>query len=576
MLPALALGAAGFAAAAAGFAGKPGVAPSLRVGVADDDAKFAADGGAAQFARMSSSGLSSLRVSVFWDPRDPTALADRAGLDRMVPAAALSGIQLVLALYPDPRVPGQAKALSSRTGAAAFCGWAAEVARAYPDVSRFIIGNEPNQPRFWQPQFNRLGRQLSGWQYEYLLATCYDALKDVNPAVHVIGVGLSPRGNDLPHARTNSSTSPVRFLQAMGAAYRASGRSRPLMDELSVHCYPNANTDALSRGYQWPNIGCVNFDRLKQAVWDAFNGTAQPTFAEEGAEPGTTAPGPTTTIPAPATAPAPSAAAGGCTTTAAETTTQPSVSDQEPTTTTTATAETTATTTTSTATTTTPSSCGPPAQPSALTLIVDETGWQARAAGAPYVGAENVSAISEAKQAAIYRSLVRQLACDPSVTALHTLYFRDSARLQDFQSGLLRADGSARPALAAVQSAAAAGCQGLPTVWDHLTTISSPRLLYSRRLGWRLRVGEGVVYRAEEYKAPSPAAARAAARALQSGYPQSPDSRLVAVRKGTYAHGTVALRLPRPRDGSAYVVAVLLRASANAARTAVLVSPPPR
>ena len=31
------------------------------------------------------------------------------------------------------------------------------------------------------------------------------------------------------------------------------------------------------RGYPWPNAGFVNLDRVKQAVWDAFAGTPQPT-----------------------------------------------------------------------------------------------------------------------------------------------------------------------------------------------------------------------------------------------------------------------------------------------------------
>src|SRR5436305_14237598 len=34
--------------------------------------------------------------------------------------------------------------------------------------------------------------------------------------------------------------------------------------------------------YAWPTAGLANLDRIKQAVWDAFNGTAQPTFAETG------------------------------------------------------------------------------------------------------------------------------------------------------------------------------------------------------------------------------------------------------------------------------------------------------
>jgi hypothetical protein len=49
------------------------------------------------------------------------------------------------------------------------------------------------------------------------------------------------------------------------------------MDGLSFHPYPNSASDPLSRGYQWPNAGFANLDRIKQAVWDAFAGTAQPT-----------------------------------------------------------------------------------------------------------------------------------------------------------------------------------------------------------------------------------------------------------------------------------------------------------
>jgi hypothetical protein len=66
----------------------------------------------------------------------------------------------------------------------------------------------------------------------------------------------------------------------MGAAYRASKRTRPLMDELSFHPFPNLSTDPLGRGYQWPNAGLANLDRIKQAVWDAFFGTGQPVFPE--------------------------------------------------------------------------------------------------------------------------------------------------------------------------------------------------------------------------------------------------------------------------------------------------------
>ena len=42
------------------------------------------------------------------------------------------------------------------------------------------------------------------------------------------------------------------------------------MDGLSFHPYPNQATDPLDRGYDWPNAGFANLDRIKQALWDAF------------------------------------------------------------------------------------------------------------------------------------------------------------------------------------------------------------------------------------------------------------------------------------------------------------------
>jgi hypothetical protein len=54
------------------------------------------------------------------------------------------------------------------------------------------------------------------------------------------------------------------------------------MDELAFHPYPSRDGDSPDVGYVWPNAGIPNLDRIKQAVWDAFHGTAQPTFYEPG------------------------------------------------------------------------------------------------------------------------------------------------------------------------------------------------------------------------------------------------------------------------------------------------------
>ncbi len=103
-----------------------------------------------------------------------------------------------------------------------------------------MIGNEPNQPAFWRPQFSRSGAVLSAPAFGRYLAAAYDALKEVDTGITVVGVGLSPRGNDNALARSNVSTSPVRFLAALGAWYRSSGRKLPLMDGLSLPPLPAA------------------------------------------------------------------------------------------------------------------------------------------------------------------------------------------------------------------------------------------------------------------------------------------------------------------------------------------------
>ena len=252
-----------------------GVASGADVGANDDTGKFAPDAGAAFYTEMAALGLRQTVVTVRWQPSDPLALAERPLLDLTVAAARSAGLSVVFATYPYP--PREVEAGLARPEA--FGAWLAELARRYPEVRQFVVGNEPNQPAFWRPQFAR-GKQLSGRSFGPFLAAGYDALKDVDQTLTVVGVGLSPRGNDRPTARSNVSTSPVRFLAALGAWYRATGRQRPLMDGLSFHPYPNAATDPLSRGYPWPNAGFVNLDRVRQALWDAFSGTAQPTTVD--------------------------------------------------------------------------------------------------------------------------------------------------------------------------------------------------------------------------------------------------------------------------------------------------------
>ncbi len=254
----------------------PGVAEAADIGANDDTGKFAADGGSAFFEQMSGLGLRQTVMTVRFLPGQPDTIQGKEFLDKAVPVARSRGLKVVFAIYPYP------PSALTRTAAEAnaFGDYAALVARTYPQVQQFVIGNEPNQPAFWRPQFSRRGTVLSAPAFGRYLASAYDALKAVDTDITVLGVGLSPRGNDNALARSNVSTSPVRFLSSLGAWYRASGRKQPLMDGLSFHPYPRLATDPLLRTYNWPNAGFADLRRIKQGFWDAFHDTAQPTTVE--------------------------------------------------------------------------------------------------------------------------------------------------------------------------------------------------------------------------------------------------------------------------------------------------------
>jgi len=239
-------------------------------GVADDASKYADDGGAWFYGQLKSANLTENRWTLTWDPAHPGSIDELPFVERAAPKAQAAGIHVVLALYGlDPK----------QHDPAAFCSWAATVAKTVAQwgIHDFIVWNEPNGPLYWQPQKDASGRDLAGPAYEALLATCYDALHGADPQANVIGMGLAPRASSSKHANE-----PLVFLRDVGKAYRASGRTKPIMDQLALHPYPNPNSSVKgsppNKGY--PNdqeFGIPDMNRVKQAVYDAFNGTGQPT-----------------------------------------------------------------------------------------------------------------------------------------------------------------------------------------------------------------------------------------------------------------------------------------------------------
>jgi hypothetical protein len=251
----------------------------LVVGAADNRPESSPEQAERFYDTMLDVGLKENRLAVTWDSQQPTLVQNQDILDEAIRLATARGIKITFSVYP-----ARATSITSSAPARAqFAAFLAHLARTYPSVKDFIVGNEPNKANFWQPQFNPNGTGAACSSYATLLAASYDALKSVDQQITIIGLAVGARGNDNARARSNQSISPVRCIRDVGRAYRLSRRTRPLMDELSLHPYPQNFTDAIETGYRWPNAGLPNLARIKQAVWDAFKGTAQPIFAEPGA-----------------------------------------------------------------------------------------------------------------------------------------------------------------------------------------------------------------------------------------------------------------------------------------------------
>jgi hypothetical protein len=246
-------------------------ASALDVGVTEDEGSTNPD---FVYATLQDLGMTTNVMSIRWDPLDPLGLpANFQDIKAAAGVAAARGVSIILATYQEKNTG----ITGTPNAPAVFAQWLQKVAQECPLCARkVIVLNEPNLQYFFKPTFDGSCRPSSPAAYAQVLAAGYDALKGLDPTIRVYGLGLSPRGNDNCTAVSNVSMSPLYFLAELGKAYKAMGRTRPLMDALSFHPYPSANNQGPGVGYQWPNVGVPNLDRLKQAFYDAFAGTAQP------------------------------------------------------------------------------------------------------------------------------------------------------------------------------------------------------------------------------------------------------------------------------------------------------------
>jgi hypothetical protein len=236
--------------AAAAVAASPAGARPMLVGVHDDSAKWTADTSrVAEVQRQA--GFGTVKVSFPW--RRGMWHPGRTERDYIYRLSRMSLLQQRVVLAFTGRARQAPRTAATRQQ---FCSYVREVVASVPAVRDVVIWNEVNSPSFWRPQRN------APREYAALLARCWDLLHAQRPDVNVI---LS----------TASAHKPLRFLRALGAAYRASGRTRPLVDTFGHNPYPRYASERPSAVHRDGYVGQGDYPALVSTIRASFAATPQ-------------------------------------------------------------------------------------------------------------------------------------------------------------------------------------------------------------------------------------------------------------------------------------------------------------
>ncbi len=205
-------------------------------------------------------GLTALRVTLRWNH-------GQVGLDHLgrlylerVTTALSRGDRVVLSIYGNA-----ASAPATPEERDEYCAFVADALRRAPAIHDVVIWNEANSPSFWRPQHGAAAA------YEALLAQCYDVMHN----------SLRRRVNLI--ASTAPRHDPRAFILGLGAAYRASGRIRPIFDSFGHNPYPAANDEPPFAPHPGSRmLGQGDYAALLGALTAAFGETAQPVPGQAG------------------------------------------------------------------------------------------------------------------------------------------------------------------------------------------------------------------------------------------------------------------------------------------------------
>jgi len=248
------------------------------VGGVEDAAKWRAPLPSMRLAERA--GFRTIVLSSVWHP--PLWHPDQPEIDRLraaVEAAERVEITPIVAVYFFGRdTPHSAR------HQAQFLTYAKTVLRSIPSLRFLSVGNEPNSPTFWRPQFAPDGSDAAARGYVRLLGRAYDQLKRIDSSVTVIGASLAARGADRPHG-SRPSHSPIRFIADMGAELKSAGRARVPLDLFSIHPYPpNSSIPPTVENPRSTSVSIADYPKLVRALSGAFGGAPPIIYGEYGIE----------------------------------------------------------------------------------------------------------------------------------------------------------------------------------------------------------------------------------------------------------------------------------------------------
>jgi hypothetical protein len=227
------------------------------VGVTDDTAKWLGrqEGISAVHKDLR---LMAVRLTIPWRPGQvrPTRL-QQIYLHRIARLVQLN-TRIVLAVYNTaPFAP------TTRLARNQYCSFLRGVRRRISLIRDVEIWNEANSPTYW-PQ------EDGAENYTALLARCFDVLHANRQPVNVI-------------SSTASRHDPAGFIFAIGEAYRARGRTRPLFDTFGHNPYPLHSAEAPWALHADSDlIGQGDYETLMNVLETSFGDTAQPVPGKRG------------------------------------------------------------------------------------------------------------------------------------------------------------------------------------------------------------------------------------------------------------------------------------------------------